>query len=96
VQGLKPCVPEKEGGINPINPRGGLGCSLCLRTKIEHISLNFRPFEAAFSGIDRDLCPSGDVAFYIFYFMDLRRHTFLEKCGNINLQNKIYKKCQFL
>ena len=85
----RPHVPKKEGGINPINPRGGLGCLLCLRTKIEHISLNFCPFKAAFSGICRDLRPSGDVIIYIYYFMDLRRHTFLKTCGNISLQNKI-------
>jgi len=50
----EPRVPKKEisiDRINPINPRGELACSLLLRTKIEHISLNFRPFEAAFSGI---------------------------------------------
>ena len=44
-------VPKKEiliDRINPINPCGELGCSLLLRTKIEHILLNSRPFEAAF------------------------------------------------
>ena len=53
---VKSRVPKKEVPINPINPRGGLGCSLCLRTEIERISLNFCPFEAAFSGIGRDFC----------------------------------------
>ena len=49
----KPHIPEKEIAINPINPRGELVCSLLLRTKIEHISLNSCPFNVAFSGIDR-------------------------------------------
>ena len=53
---MKSRVPKKEVPINPINPRGGLGCSLCLRTEIERISLNFCPFEAVFSGIGRDFC----------------------------------------
>ena len=61
-----PRVPKKEGAINPINPRGELECSLFLRTKIEHISLDFRPFEAAFSGIGRDPRSAGDVIFSYF------------------------------
>ena len=46
-------VPKKEGAINPINPRGELGCSLSSRTKIEHNSLNYCPFCVIFSGISR-------------------------------------------
>ena len=38
---------------DPINPHVSWQGSLLLRTKIEHISLDSRPFEAAFSGIDR-------------------------------------------
>jgi hypothetical protein len=48
-----PRVPKKEVAINPINPRGELARSLCPRAKIEHCGFNIRPFEAAFSGIDR-------------------------------------------
>ena len=80
----RPRVPKKEVAINPINPRGGLGCSLCLRTKIEHISLNFCPFEATFSGIGRDFRFTGTGTFYIFYFADLYYHTFREKCDDVN------------
>ena len=80
----RPHVPEKEGGINPINPRGGLGCSLCLRTKIEHISLNFRPFKAAFSGIGRDFCFTRTGTFFRFYFANLYYHMFQEKCDDVN------------
>ena len=76
----RPGVPKKEVPINPINPRGELGCSLFLRTKIEHISLNFPPFEPAFSGIARDFCPAGDGIFFVFYFADLCHHTF--RIGN--------------
>jgi hypothetical protein len=48
--------PKKESPINPINPRDELACSLSLRAKIEHISLNSRPFYGVFSGMDRVLC----------------------------------------
>jgi len=44
----KPCVPEKEV------PSIRVGCVVYLRTKIEHVSLVIRPFDVAFSGIDRD------------------------------------------
>ena len=48
--------PKKESPINPINPRDELACSLSLRAKIEHISLNSRPFYGVFSGMDRVSC----------------------------------------
>jgi len=76
VRAGRPRVPKKEVAINPINPRGGLGCSLCLMTKIEHISLNFRPFEAAFSGIGRDSCSAGAGIFFVFYFANFYLYTF--------------------
>jgi len=46
-------VPKKEVAINPINPRGELAMLARRRSKIEHISLNSRPFNGAFSGISR-------------------------------------------
>jgi len=49
-----PAREQGEAAINPINPRGELGCSVYSRTKIEHTSLNSRPFHVAFGGIDRD------------------------------------------
>jgi len=38
-----------------------------LRAKIEHISLSFRPFEAAFSGIGRDSRFAGACIFLYFF-----------------------------
>jgi len=53
---LLPADPEAvwtRDRSDPINPRGELAMLAFLRTKIEHTSLNSRPFEAAFGGIDR-------------------------------------------
>ena len=73
----KPCVPEKEIAINPINPCGELACSLFSKMKIEHCGFNSRPFDIAFSGTDRVLVPTQCSILFLFYFTHLRGHSFL-------------------
>jgi hypothetical protein len=76
VRAGEPRIPKKESAINPINPRGELACSLGPRAKIEHCGLNIRPFEGAFSGIDRAWRSAGPGILYIFIFANIYGHTF--------------------
>ena len=67
-----PRVPKKEGAINPINRAVSWRCSLSPRANIERFSLNYCPFEAAFSGIGRDLQPA-----YYDIFLYFILHSFM-------------------
>ena len=70
------CVfPKRKSRSIPSIHAADWGCSLTLRPKIEHISLNSRPFEAAFSGIPRVLRSAGGSLFFKFYFANFCRHT---------------------
>ena len=65
-----PCraFPKRKSRSIPSIHAADWGCSLTLWPKIEHISLNSRPFEAAFSGISHVLHFAGDSIFFEFYF----------------------------